>query len=150
MTRDNPLGEIVRKTPFVVSLSKTPFVVSLSNHERPFDGLRANGFGANGQSGMIQDVTQISPLTFGAIRKSQQHPILSAFIGVNRRLIAVFSKTGRTPPSPALRERGTKYRYAMLTLIEGYFLLRRAAISASAAIQSCTGSPRNPCRSAWK
>ena len=41
--RDNPLGEIVRKT---------PFVVSLSNHERPFDRLRANGFGANGQSGL--------------------------------------------------------------------------------------------------
>ena len=34
-------------------------------------------------------------------------------------------------------------------LDKGYFSLRSAAISASAAIQSCTGSPRNPCRSAW-
>jgi hypothetical protein len=28
-----------------------PFVVSLSNHEWPFDKLRANGFGANGLFG---------------------------------------------------------------------------------------------------
>ena len=38
-----PLGEIG---------CKNPFVVSLSNRERPFDRLRANGFGANGQSGL--------------------------------------------------------------------------------------------------
>jgi hypothetical protein len=41
---DCPLGEIERAV---------PFALSLSNHERPFDRLRANGFGANGQSGFI-------------------------------------------------------------------------------------------------
>jgi hypothetical protein len=32
-------------------------VVSLSNHERPFDRLRANGFEANGLSGFMQSAT---------------------------------------------------------------------------------------------
>ena len=32
-------------------------MVSLSNHERPFDRLRANGFEANGLSGFMQSAT---------------------------------------------------------------------------------------------
>ena len=47
LNRDCPLDENIRKN---------PFVVSLSNHELPFDKLRANGFLANGQSRLITDV----------------------------------------------------------------------------------------------
>ena len=46
----NQLIELIRDRPLDENIRKNPFVVSLSNHELPFDKLRANGFLANGQS----------------------------------------------------------------------------------------------------
>jgi exodeoxyribonuclease-5 len=41
---------LIRNCPLAENIRKNPFVVSLSNHELPFDKLRANGNLANGQS----------------------------------------------------------------------------------------------------
>ena len=46
---------LIRDCPLDENIRKNPFVVSLSNHELPFDKLRANGFLANGQSRLITD-----------------------------------------------------------------------------------------------
>ena len=49
-------------------------LVERSNHERPFDTLRANGFSANGQSGLNEPVLLVSEATLAELTEVLGRP----------------------------------------------------------------------------